>query len=134
MLPRTERGLGMILILWRLAAFGVVMLGATGDSWAWGDEGHKVICEIAMRLVQPTTRAEIQKLISKDDRFDSFSDFLHVAGPPAAKSKRALSKPAEGCGWAPLRELPQCIGLRRDDDQEGFRSLIVHQREPGAKS
>jgi hypothetical protein len=46
----------------------------SSDAWAWGDEGHKVICEIAMRLVQPNTRAEIQKLISNDDRFDSFSD------------------------------------------------------------
>jgi hypothetical protein len=29
---------------------------------AWGDQGHKVICEIAFRLVQPNTRAEIRKL------------------------------------------------------------------------
>ena len=41
---------------------------------AWGDQGHKVICEIASRLVQPSTRAEIQKLISTDDRFTSFCD------------------------------------------------------------
>jgi S1/P1 Nuclease len=46
----------------------------SSDAWAWGDQGHKVICEIAMRLVQPDTRAEIQKLMSGDDRFDSFSD------------------------------------------------------------
>jgi hypothetical protein len=39
--------------------------GAPRDAWAWGDEGHKVVCEIAMRLVQPTTRTEIQKLISR---------------------------------------------------------------------
>jgi len=30
--------------------------------------------QIAMRLVQPNTRAEIQKLISTDERFTSFSD------------------------------------------------------------
>src|SRR5260370_25108541 len=46
----------------------------SSDAWAWGDEGHKVICEIAMRLVQPNTRTEIQTLISTDDRFTSFSD------------------------------------------------------------
>jgi hypothetical protein len=44
------------------------------NAWAWGDQGHKLICEIAMRLAQPSTRAEIQKLISNDERFDSFSD------------------------------------------------------------
>ena len=42
----------------------VVLFPISGDAWAWGDEGHKVICEIAMRLVQPNTRAEIQKLMS----------------------------------------------------------------------
>jgi hypothetical protein len=41
----------------------------SSDAWAWGDQGHKVICEIAFRQVQPNTRAEIQKLISTDDRF-----------------------------------------------------------------
>ena len=52
----------------------VVVFPISSVAWAWGDEGHKVICEIALRLVQPNTRAEIQKLISTDDRFDSFSD------------------------------------------------------------
>jgi hypothetical protein len=33
--------------------------GAPRDAWAWGDQGHKVICEIALRLVLPNTRAEI---------------------------------------------------------------------------
>jgi hypothetical protein len=41
----------------------VLALGAPSDCWAWGDQGHKVICEIAFRLVQPSTRAEIRKLI-----------------------------------------------------------------------
>jgi hypothetical protein len=41
---------------------------------AWGDQGHRVICAESICLVQPTTRAEIQKLISTDERFSSFSD------------------------------------------------------------
>jgi hypothetical protein len=42
--------------------FTLLVLFTTGsDAWAWGDQGHKVICEIAMRLVQPTTRAEIRR-------------------------------------------------------------------------
>ena len=59
-----------IIVLTIVAAVAGVPRGA----WAWGDEGHKVVCEIAMRLVHPTTRAEIQKLISTDERFNSFSD------------------------------------------------------------
>ena len=33
------------------------------QAWAWGDEGHKVVCEIAYRLAQPDTRAAVRKLI-----------------------------------------------------------------------
>jgi hypothetical protein len=56
-----------------LVAF-TVMTVTCRECWAWGDEGHKVICEIAVRLVQPNTRAEIEKLIGTDDRFTTFSD------------------------------------------------------------
>jgi hypothetical protein len=52
----------------------VLLIGAGRDAFAWGDQGHKVICEIAQRLVKPNTRVEIQKLISTDERFNSFSD------------------------------------------------------------
>jgi hypothetical protein len=45
----------------------VVLFPISSDAWAWGDEGHKIICEIAFRLVQPSTRAEIQKLIGTDN-------------------------------------------------------------------
>ncbi|MGZ5908366.1 MAG: S1/P1 nuclease, partial [Reyranella sp.] len=41
---------------------------------AWGDEGHRVICEIAFRQVQPGARAEIQRLIKTDTEFRRFSD------------------------------------------------------------
>ncbi|MEA2908864.1 MAG: nuclease [Bradyrhizobium sp.] len=57
-----------------LLALVVVLFPISSDAWAWGDQGHKVVCEIAMRLVQSSTRAEIKKLISNDDRFTSFSD------------------------------------------------------------
>jgi hypothetical protein len=52
----------------------VVLLLPSSDAWAWGDQGHKVICEIAFRLVQPNTRAEIQRLIKTDTEFHRFSD------------------------------------------------------------
>jgi len=35
----------------------VALFPISSDAWAWGDEGHKVIREIALRLVQPRTRA-----------------------------------------------------------------------------
>ena len=63
-------GLVMRHILLALVAF----FPASSDAWAWGDEGHKVVCEIAMRLAVPSTRAEIRRLIKTDTEFDIFSD------------------------------------------------------------
>jgi len=52
----------------------VVLFSLSSHAWAWGGEGHKVICEIAFRLVKPSTRAEIQRLIKTDTEFHRFSD------------------------------------------------------------
>ena len=46
----------------------------TGRAFGWGDEGHKVVCEIAISQVKPSTHAAITELIRADGEFDSFSD------------------------------------------------------------
>jgi hypothetical protein len=77
----------------------LVLLPISSDAWAWGDQGHKVICEIAMRLVQPGTRAEIQKLISGDDQFDSFSDACTWPDHPRQRaSEHFLNLPRDSDG------------------------------------
>jgi hypothetical protein len=49
-----------------------ILLG--GEARAWGDLGHKVICEIAFRLMQLDTRAAISRLMQLDSEFKTFSD------------------------------------------------------------
>ena len=55
-----------------LALLAFILLG--GEARAWGDLGHKVICEIAFRSVQPDTRAAINRLMQLDSEFKTFSD------------------------------------------------------------
>jgi hypothetical protein len=82
-----------------LVALLLVSGGVYPDAWAWGDEGHKVICEIALRLVQPNTRAEIQKLISTDERFNSFSDSCTWPDHPRQRaSEHFLNLPRDSDG------------------------------------
>jgi hypothetical protein len=89
------RGTSMRHILLTLA----VLLPISSDAWAWGDQGHKVICEIAMRLVRPNTRAEIQKLISTDERFASFSDSCTWPDHPRQRaSEHFVSLPRDSNG------------------------------------
>jgi hypothetical protein len=47
-----------------------------GHALAWGDTAHQVICEIAFRLAQPATQAEITRLIVSDPAgvFPDFSE------------------------------------------------------------
>ena len=52
----------------------IVLLAFCTSASAWGDEGHKIVCEIAFRLAQPDTRAAVRKLIRTDSEFDTFSD------------------------------------------------------------
>ncbi|WP_316233831.1 S1/P1 nuclease, partial [Bradyrhizobium sp. SZCCHNPS2010] len=57
-----------------LALALLAFVSVSGDARAWGDTGHKVVCEIAFRLVQADTRAAIRKLIRSDQEFDTFTD------------------------------------------------------------
>jgi hypothetical protein len=52
----------------------LVLISFCGNAFAWGDTGHKIVCEIAFRLAQPDTRAAIRKLIRSDSEFDTFSE------------------------------------------------------------
>jgi hypothetical protein len=66
----------------------LIMAAAIGnDALAWGDLGHKVICEIAYRRVSPAARTEIDKLIQTDAEYSSFADACTWADHPR---KRAL--------------------------------------------
>jgi len=55
-----------------LAVF--ILFATSGTAVAWGDTGHRIICEIAYRLSSPETKAEISRLIQIDAEFDFFND------------------------------------------------------------
>jgi hypothetical protein len=61
------------LRLWT-AFLALIMTGTGHEAWAWGDEGHKVICEMAMRLAKSKTQAEVRRLIATDTEFKTFAD------------------------------------------------------------
>jgi hypothetical protein len=91
-------GFGEVAVRQILLAL-VVLFPISSDAWAWGDQGHKIICEIAFRLAQPSTRAEIRKLISNDDRFDSFSDACTWPDHPRQRaSEHFLNLPRDSDG------------------------------------
>jgi S1/P1 Nuclease len=85
-----------------LAAFGFTFL--CGEAHAWGDTGHKVVCEIAFRLAQPDTRAAIRKLIRSDTEFDTFSDSCIFPDHPRKRpSEHFINLPRDSHGLIPIR-------------------------------
>ena len=37
----------------------LALVSQCGDAYAWADEGHRIVCEIALRLAQPDTRSAV---------------------------------------------------------------------------
>jgi hypothetical protein len=80
-----------------LAAFALALF--SGDAHAWGDTGHKVVCEIAFRLAQPDTRAAIRKLIRSDSEFDTFSESCVFPDHPRKRpSEHFINLPRDAHG------------------------------------
>ena len=43
-------------------------------AFAWGDDGHKIVCQIAYDALTPSARAEVDRLIAADGTFPSFPE------------------------------------------------------------
>jgi hypothetical protein len=41
------------------------LLASTGAAFAWGQEGHSIVAEIAQRRLSPTAAAEVERLLGK---------------------------------------------------------------------
>ena len=77
----------------------LILVSLGSEARAWGDLGHKVICEIAFRLVQPDTRAAINQLMQLDREFKTFSDScVHPDHPRIRASEHFLNLPRDSKG------------------------------------
>ena len=77
----------------------LVLVSLGGAARAWGDLGHKVICEIAFRLVQPDTQAAINRLMQLDREFKTFSDScIYPDHPRIRAAEHFLNLPRDSKG------------------------------------
>ena len=82
------------------------------DALAWGDEGHRIICEIALREVGETTRARIKQLLKGDAEFTSFADACTWPDHPrkrAAEHFVNLRRDAPGLAGDPCPTADRCV-------------------------
>ena len=66
----------------------VLLLGAgiAPEVDAWGDTGHRIICEIAFQELNPRARAEVNLLIRLDPEFNRFSMSCSFPDHPRQRS------------------------------------------------
>ena len=91
----------------RLVISILVVFAFCDRAFAWGDLGHKVICEIAFRLVQPDTRAAVRRLIETDAEFKTFADScVYPDHPRRRASEHFINLPRDAKGLT-TDECPQ---------------------------
>lgn len=59
-----------------------LLLAATDRASAWGETGHRVVCQIAYDELTPVARTELDRLLALDPGFDSFAESCLFADTP----------------------------------------------------
>ena len=90
-----------------LLLVAALVVGFCSNALAWGDEGHKIVCEIAFRLAQPDTRAAVRKLIRSDTEFDTFSESCVFPDHPRIHAPRHFLNLARDSTGLTSDECPQ---------------------------
>ena len=110
---------------------GLAVVGFCGEAQAWGDEGHKIVCEIAFRLAQPDTRAAVRKLIRSDTEFDTFSESLRLPDHPRKRaSEHFINLPRDSSGLT-SDDCPAADKCVLTAILEQFEAFGVQVREAG---
>ena len=71
-----------------LVLLAVLLYGGFGSpsAFAWGDVGHRVICQIAYEELKPEIRARVDALVAIDPKFRTFADACTAPDHPHIRS------------------------------------------------
>ena len=74
------RGYGMVLAGWKMGRLALVFLAAAASqlaavpqAFAWGDAGHRIVCQLAYLELTPAAKAKVDALIALDPKFHTFA-------------------------------------------------------------
>lgn len=120
-------GSPFVLQLAGATAFAVILSLSSG-ALAWGDLGHRVICEIAFREVRDGTRQRIKDLIRRDPEFTRFSDSCTWPDHPVSRPTEHyvnLPRDATGIGTDPCPLAHICVVSAIADDLDVLASATT---------
>ncbi|UWU82997.1 S1/P1 nuclease [Bradyrhizobium yuanmingense] len=99
---------------------------------AWGDTGHKVVCEIAFRIALPEVRAEIRRLMKGEEQFDFFREVCIFPDHPRTRDTEHyvnLARTAKGIDAAPCPLAPKCVLSAIESDMAVLSSSATDARK-----
>jgi len=78
---------------------------AWGPAWGWGDDGHKIVCEMAVRLLTPDQQREVKTLvraITRPDgqRYAHLATACTLADSARAKAREEAERGATPAPWS----------------------------------
>jgi len=107
-----------------LALF-LAMMVAASPAWAWGDLGHKIICEIALQELNDKARNEVTRLIALDATFDSFPDACTWPDHPRKRAEEHfinVARSVHTITTATCPTAPKCLFTAIPADLEVLRT------------
>jgi hypothetical protein len=103
-----------------------ILTAHIGTAHAWGDTGHRVVCEIAFRLAAPEARAEIRRLMQLDTGFDFYRDSCIWPDHPKKRAEEHFINVARNAnGIGPNEQCPTanvCLLSAIEDDMSVLSS------------
>jgi hypothetical protein len=108
-----------------------VLATTTRNAWAWGDTGHRVVCEIAFRLSTPKVRVEIFRLIQTDSEYRNFRDSCIWPDHPRKRaSEHFINLPRTATGIAPNVQCPLAKACTLTAIEQDMAVLSSSSSEP----
>jgi hypothetical protein len=115
-------------ILPRLTVSLTLVLGSIGESgpaWAWGDLGHKIVCQIAFQELNTKARTEVVRLIALDKTFDSFTDACTWPDHPRKRAEEHfinVPRTLQTIATVQCQGAPTCLFTAIATDREVLRT------------
>jgi hypothetical protein len=105
--------------MWRLVVAGGLVTVPYAQALAWGDAGHRIVCEIALLEMTPATRAELEALLATDPPFATFAEACSWADHPRKRDDEHyvnLPRDAHALDSEPCPLADRCVVSSIDKD------------------
>jgi len=106
-------------------AVSLAFIGSASPVGAWGDLGHRVICQIAFQELNDTARNEVIRLIALDATFDSITDACTWPDHPRKRAEEHfinVARSVQTITASQCHGVPKCLFTAIPADLEVLRT------------